>query len=577
MDCERQQETRLDRTQDYYDAIKEKFAQERDLRLKYRPEGTAQYTSDLTGALAKYETDPYADGAAPRAPISDTVECLFIGGGFSALLTAARLRERGVESIRIVERGADVGGTWYWNRYPGAACDVPSYDYLPLLDEMDYVPSRLYAKGPEIFAHCQAIARRYDLYGLAVFRTTVISTEWDDAEKLWRIGTDRGDTMKARFVICANGTLSKPKLSKIAGMESFAGHSFHSSRWDYAYTRDNLSGLADKVVGIIGTGASAVQAIPRLAAAAKELYVFQRTPSSIDLRDDRPTDPEWVARLQPGWQQARRMKHIRGSEKDAARRAELAQLSREAKIRAQENENIDYMMRIHRRVEEIVQDPATAEALKPWYMFMCKRPCWDDEYLPAYNRPSVHLVDTHGKGITQINPEGPEFEGHTYPLDLLIYATGFEVQKTGIYNEIRGRDGREINETYRDGLRTLFGVHTHGYPNLFIMGGYQASFQFNLTFMLQTQGDHIAECIAHARAHGHSVIDVTPESEEWWVQEVIKHRGKTTRNQDCTPGYYNFEGEFNRRQDGNYNGGFAQYYDHLIEARERMERHFSFG
>jgi cation diffusion facilitator CzcD-associated flavoprotein CzcO len=560
--------------QDYYDAIKQRFAQARDLRLKYRPQGTAQYTSDLTGDLARYAIDPYADAGEDRAPIEDTVECLFIGGGFSALLTAARLRERGVESIRIVERGADVGGTWYWNRYPGAACDVPSYDYLPLLDEMDYVPSRFYAKGPEIFAHCQAIARRYDLYDLAVFRTTVTATTWDDQAKLWTIATDRGDRMRARFVICANGTLSKPKLSRIEGMASFQGHSFHTSRWDYAYTGEDLSGLADKTVGIIGTGASAVQAIPRLAKAAKALYVFQRTPSSIDLRNDRPTDPDWVARLKPGWQQARREKHLRGREGDADRAAELAALSREEKIRRQENGNIDHMMRIHRRIEEIVEDPATAEALKPWYMFMCKRPCFDDDYLPAYNRPNVHLVDTHGEGITQIAAQGPVFEGRTYPLDLLIYATGFEVQKTGIYNEIRGRDGREINETYADGLRTLFGVHTHGYPNLFIMGGYQASFQFNLTFMLQTQGDHIAECIAFARAHDYAEIDVSPEAEEWWVQEVIEHRGKTSRNADCTPGYYNFEGEFNRRQDGNYNGGFLQYFTHMQSVRGDLGKHF---
>ena len=564
-------------TQDQYDRIKQRFAEARDLRLKYRPEGTSQYTSDLIGDLAKYEIDPHAHDGGDRPPISDTVECLFIGGGFSALLTAARLRERGVESIRIVERGADVGGTWYWNRYPGAACDVPAYDYLPLLDEMGHVPSRLYAKGPEIFAHCQAIARRYDLYDLAVFRTTVTSTTWDEAEKLWRIGTDRGDSMKARFVICANGTLSKPKLSKIAGMEGFAGHSFHSSRWDYGYTGEDLSGLADKVVGIIGTGASAVQAIPRLARAAKELYVFQRTPSSIDFRNDRPTDSEWVAKLKPGWQAARREKNLRGREQDIAKKAELAELSREEKIRKQENDNIDYMMRIHRRIEEIVEDKAVAEALKPWYMFMCKRPCFDDEYLPAFNRPNVHLVDTQGKGIMEINARGPVFDGSEYPLDVLIYATGFEVQKTGIYNQIRGRDGREINETYRDGLRTLFGVHTHGYPNLFIMGGYQASFQFNLTFMLQTQGDHIAECIRHTREGGHQEIDVSHASEEWWVQEVIAHRGKTSRNSDCTPGYYNFEGEFNRRQDGNYNGGFRQYFDHLTAARDRMDTHFIFA
>ena len=563
--------------QEYYDAIKAKFAEARDLRLRYRPQGTAQYTSEFSGPLSKYASDPWIDAVPAREPITDTVEVLFIGGGFSALLTAARLRERGVESIRIVERGADVGGTWYWNRYPGAACDVPSYDYLPLLDEMGYVPSRLYAKGPEIYAHCQAIAKRYDLYELAVFSTTITSTTWDDKAKLWVLKTDRGDEMKARFVICANGTLSKPKLSKIAGMETYRGHSFHSSRWDYGYTGENLEKLSDKVVGIIGTGASAVQAIPRLAAAAKHLYVFQRTPSGIDIRGDRPTDPEWQARLKPGWQQARRMKHLGGREIDFAKKAELDSLSREEKIRRQENANIDHMMRIHRRIEEIVTDPETAESLKPWYMFMCKRPCFDDDYLPAYNRPNVTLVDTRGKGITEIGPEGPVFEGQTYPLDLLIYATGFEVQKTGIYNEIRGRDGREINETYADGLRTLFGVHTHGYPNLFIMGGYQASFQFNLTFMLQCQGDHIAECIKLARERGAAEIDVSPQTEEWWVQEVIKHRGKTSRNADCTPGYYNFEGEFNRRQDGNYNGGFAQYYDHMQSIRAELAKHFLFG
>ncbi len=563
--------------QDHYDAIKAKFAEARDLRLGYRPQGTAQFTSELTGELSRYAVNPHTEVAPPREPIRDHVECLFIGGGFSALLTAARLRERGVESIRIVERGSDVGGTWYWNRYPGAACDVPAADYLPLLDEMGYLPARFYAPGPEIFAHCQAIARRYDLYDLAVFHTTITSTIWDDQAQVWRLGTDRGDELTARFVICANGTLSKPKLSKIAGMETFAGHAFHSSRWDFGYTGDDLSNLSDKVVGIIGTGASAVQIIPRLAKAAKHLYVFQRTPSAIDIRNDRPTDPEWAARQQPGWQQARRDKHLRGRPLTEEQKAELAALTREEKIRRQENGNIDNMMRIHRRIDEIVQDPATAEALKPWYMYMCKRPCFDDEYLPAYNRPNVTLVDTHGEGITEITAQGPVFEGQTYPLDLLIYATGFEVQKTGIYNRIVGQGGVDLNQRYDEvGIRTLLGVHSHGFPNLFIMGGYQASFQFNLTFMLQTQGDHIAECIKLAREKGAATIDVKADTEEWWVQEVISHRGKTSRNADCTPGYYNFEGEFNRRQDGNYNGGFQQYFTHMSAVRSDLEAHFDF-
>ena len=260
--------TKRRKPQEYYDEVKQKFAEERDLRLDYRPEGTDQFTSELTGSLEKYSIDPHAQDPSPREPLCDTVECLFIGGGFSALLTSARLREKGVESIRIVERGGDVGGTWYWNRYPGVACDVVAYDYLPLLDEMGYVPKDHYAKGSEILAHCQAIATKYGLYELAVFETTVTSTIWDEDEEMWKIETDRGDRMKARFVICANGTLSKPKLAKIDGMDSFSGHSFHTSRWDYEYTGADLSKLDDKVVGIIGTGASAVQAIPRLGAAA---------------------------------------------------------------------------------------------------------------------------------------------------------------------------------------------------------------------------------------------------------------------------------------------------------------------
>lgn len=566
-------------TQAYYDNIKKKFAEERDLRLKYRPEGTAQYTSEFTGVLAKYAMDPYAGEISPRESINDTVECLFIGGGFSALLTSARLRERGVESIRIVERGADVGGTWYWNRYPGVACDVVSYDYLPLLDEMDYVPIDHYAKGREILAHCQSIAKKYNLYELAVFQTTVTSTVWDEEEEMWHLTTDRGDHMKAQFVICANGTLSKPKLARIKGLNTFKGKSFHTSKWDYEYTGDDLSKLEDKVVGIIGTGATAVQAVPGLGASSKELYVFQRTPSSIDIREDWPTDPNWARRLKPGWQAKRRALALQGptlTEQMAMRNASSGAESREEKIRRQENGNIDYMMRIHRRIEQEVKDPETADALKPWYMFMCKRPCFHNDYLPTYNRPNVHLVDTHGKGITEITAKGPLFDGKQYELDLLIYATGFEVQKTGIYNQIVGKGGLDLNNKYSEGVRTLLGVHSRGYPNLFIMGGYQASFQFNLTYILQMQGDHIAECINHARKHGHKTIDATQESEEWWVQEVIANRGKTTRNEDCTPGYYNFEGEYQRRQDGNYNGGVTKYLEHMENVRSNMTENFVF-
>ena len=569
--------TRERKPPEYYEAIKQRFAEERDLRLSYRPEGTAQYLTDLSGGLEKFESDPYGGDVVPREPIDDTVDVLFIGGGFSALLTSARLREVGVESIRIVERGADVGGTWYWNRYPGVACDVVAYDYLPLLDEMNYVPTRHYARGDEIFRHCQAIARKYDLYDLAVFQTTVVGTTWDEADRLWHVTTDRGDHMRARFVVCANGTLTKPKLARIAGMESFAGHSFHTSRWDFDYTGSNLEHLGDKVVGIIGTGATAVQAIPHLGLAAKELYVFQRTPSSIDVRDDWETDPEWAASLEPGWQNKRRQRMLTEPPLSAMQIEQRANMTPEEKVRRQEEANIDYMMRIHRRIDEIVEDRTVADALKPWYMFMCKRPCFHNEYLPTFNRPNVHLVDTHGQGITEIGPRGPVFDGVEYPVDLLIYATGFEVQKTGTYNRIVGEGGVDLQDKYRDGIRTVLGIHTHGYPNLFIMGGYQASFNFNLTDVLQAQGDHIAACIDHVRRHGYTTIDATADAEEWWVQEVIAHRGKTNRNAECTPGYYNFEGEFNRRQDGNYNGGFPKYGAHMVDTRAHIDERFTFA
>ncbi|MEE2785221.1 MAG: NAD(P)/FAD-dependent oxidoreductase [Pseudomonadota bacterium] len=574
---EQQKKKRDSKPQEYYEQIKKRFAEERDLRLSYRPQGTGQFTSDLSGDLAKYAEDPFSQDVQTRDPIDDTVEVLFIGGGFSALLTSARLREHGVESIRIVERGGDVGGTWYWNRYPGIACDVIGYDYLPLLDEMDYVPVNHYSRGPEILSHCQAIANKYNLYELAVFNTTVNSTVWNEEQQLWHVGTNRGDTMKAQFVICANGTLSKPKLSKINGMEKYRGHSFHTSRWDYTYTGENLENLDDKVVGIIGTGASAVQAVPEVAKTAKHLYVFQRTPSSIDIRDDWPTDPNWARKLKPGWQAKRRERVLELSEPSPEDKAKMEAMPREEKIRRQENANIDYMMRIHKRIDDTVKDPATADSLKPWYMFMCKRPCFHNEYLPSFNQPNVTLIDTQGKGITEIGEKGPMFEGDEYELDVLIYATGFEVQKTGIYNEILGKGGVNLDEKYEDGIRTLLGIHTQGYPNLFIMGGYQASFQFNLTDMLQTQGDHIAECIDYVRRNGHQSMDPTLEAEEWWVQEVIKHRGKTNRNAECTPGYYNFEGEFNRRQDGNYNGGFKTYFNHQSAVREKMSENFVFS
>jgi len=560
--------------QAYYDAIKQRFAEERDLRINYRPEGSKQYDTELQGELAKYDQDPYAGPVAPRAQLTDTVECLFIGGGFSALLTSARLREIGVDSIRIVERGADVGGTWYWNRYPGIACDVPSYDYLPLLDEMNYVPKHRYARGDEIFQHCRAIAKKYDLYDLAVFQTTVIETRWDKAELLWHIRTDRGDHMKARFVICANGILSKPKLTKIQGMETFKGHSFHTSRWDYAYTGDDLSGLKDKRVGIIGTGATAVQAVPGLGANAKELYVFQRTPSSIDIRDDWETDPEWAKKLPAGWQMQRRNLMLKPKPLSPEALAKIAAMPREEKLRRQENANIDSMMRIHKRIEEIVKDKATAEALKPWYMMMCKRPCFHDAYLQAFNQPNCHLVDTDGRGVERITERGPVVAGMQYDVDCIVYASGFEVgtpytARSGF--DLVGRGGLKLSDAWADGMRSLHGVHVHGFPNAFFVQPTQgANLISNVPHNLTESGRTIAMVVRHALDQGHQRVEVTLAAQDAWVQLLLSGPGRMIGGPDCTPGYYNNEGQAPTaasRLAVGYPAGPSAYFQYLASWR----------
>lgn len=277
------------------EALRQKYAQERDRRL--RPDGIEQYV-EISGAFADFATDPWSDRDFTRDPLSDEVDVAIIGAGFGGLLTGARLRELGVHSIRLIDKAADVGGTWYWNRYPGIACDVESYVYMPLLEELGYVPTEKYAKGPEIFAHCRSIAEHYDLYRDICLQTEVQQIRWDAELQRWIIATNHGDSIRARFVAMANGYLQKPKLPGIEGISDFAGQTFHTSRWDYDYTGADLANLADKKVGIIGTGATAIQCVPHLAKAAKELLVFQRTPSTVDVRGNRPTDPDWSGSLQ---------------------------------------------------------------------------------------------------------------------------------------------------------------------------------------------------------------------------------------------------------------------------------------
>ena len=574
------------------DALREKYREERDKRL--RPDGNDQYV-EMKGAFAHFERDPYVEPGYTREPLTDEVDVALIGGGFGGLLAGARLRQLGVEDLRIVEKGGDFGGTWYWNRYPGLACDIESYVYLPLLEELGYVPVEKYSRGEEIFAHCRAIAEKYDLYRNACLQTQVTEIRWDEEAARWILATNHGDAMRARFVALANGFLQKPKLPGIPGIETFRGKTFHTSRWDYAYTggdaNGNLTGLRDKRVGIIGTGATAVQCVPHLGAGAAHLYVFQRTPSSIGVRANRPTDPEWARSLEPGWHQ-RRIENFQILTAGGYQEEDLVDdgwteivskilnlmlsggdpdVSPEAIAETVELADFQKMEQIRARVDAVVKDRATAEALKPWYRQFCKRPCFHDEYLQTFNRPNVTLVDTQGKGVERITEKGAVVAGREYELDCLIFATGFEVgtdypRRAGY--DILGRDGLTLSEKWADGVRTLHGMHIHGFPNCFMMSVAQAGFTVNFPYLLDLQARHLAWIVKQALDQDIRRLEVSERAEAEWVDRVIANGGRTTEfSENCTPGYYNNEGQADARsrQGGFFFAGPTQFAE-ILEA-----------
>ena len=569
------------------DSLRRKYLEERDKRL--RPAGEAQFV-EARGRFADLAKDHAIAEPLARQAISEELDVLVIGAGFGGMLTGANLRRAGIASFCIVDVAGDFGGTWYWNRYPGVRCDIESYLYMPRLEEIGTVPTERYATGREIFEHSQRFGRHFKLYERALFQTRVKRIAWDEDLARWRVTTDRGDEFRARFVTLSQGPLAKVKLPGIEGLLDFKGRMFHTARWDYDYTGGDSEGgmtkLADQRVGVIGTGATAIQVVPRLAEHAKHVSVFQRTPSAVAPRNNRRTDADWYRSMPAGWQGQRMdnflaMINFQVPEQDLVNdcwtdffvrfgRA-MADAKRAGKTLSvpEVMQQVDFakMEEIRAHVAAVISDPATAEASKPWYNFLCKRPLFSDDYMQSFNRPNVSLVDTDGRGVERITERGLVANGKLHELDAIIFATGFDVgaapHKVGEY-ELIGRGGLTLDQKWADGVRTVHGTQMAGFPNLHVVGGTaQGTVAFNFTHVLEIQSRHAVEQITHCLAEGVARCEVTEDAETRWAMLMQQfHHDMTHFHEECTPGFLNNEGQFRDKPTfvgGAFGGGPLEY------------------
>ena len=580
------------------DALAKRYAAEREKRIREDAEAQfVQLSHDSPFANKYLEEDPYCE-PVQRDPIKDEREVIVIGGGWVGMLTAARLVQAGIEGVRIIESGGDFGGTWYWNRYPGAQCDIESYSYLPLLEETGYVPKLRYSFAPEIYEHAQRIGQHFGLYENAVFQTWVTELRWLEDEKRWLVQTNHGDEIRARHICLGTGPANRPRLPGIPGVEDFKGHSFHTCRWDYDYTggshEGGLDNLADKTVAIIGTGATAVQCVPALGESAKQLYVFQRTPSSVDVRNNAETDPEWAASLKPGWQKERQKKFgeafLGGPIDPAFIDDGWTRLTRNVKTLASKaTEQVSNLVQladfktmeeIRGLVDETVKDPEIADKLKAYYNQFCKRPTFNDHYLATFNRENVELVDVSAtQGVEAITERGIVANGKEYEVDCIIYASGFEItssyeRRLGI--PIFGMGGQSIYEHWQDGMRSMHGLMVSGFPNLYMCGGgFVFQLGANYAHGIDVQAGHVAYTISELSRRGIQSANVSHEAEEQWISDQLDTRisgfvlGGSPDT--CTPGYYNQEGTSKRYRDvrrETYSKGVGAYMKLLRDWRE---------
>ncbi|MGA9276231.1 flavin-containing monooxygenase [Ilumatobacter sp.] len=591
------------------DDLAAKYAEERNKRV--RTDFDQQFVRVGPNARSEsFVADPYTP-LTPRDAVDENVEVIVLGGGWVGLLAAARLKEAGHTNIRIIEGAGDFGGTWYWNRYPGAQCDVQSYVYLPLLEETGYVPKERYSYAPEIYEHAQRIGKHFDLYEDALFHTWITDMRWDEAAAHWTVATNRGDTIRAQFATIGTGPAARPRLPGIPGLDDFTGHTFHTSRWDYDYTGGDTTGgltkLADKRVAVIGTGATGIQVVPHVGEWAKETYVFQRTPSTVSPRGNEST-PEWFTESMPSDWQSQLLRDFDQMSAGNAPREKILEGESLFRIRAyldQIRSHVDMstfdigqmkeladladymcMTDVRARVDEIVTDKDDAELLKPWYGFFCKRPTFSDNYLPTFNCPNVTLVDVSStKGVERITEKGLVANGVEYEVDCIIYASGFEITsdfKQRMTVPIHGIGGEPLVDHWDDGYRTMHGIMSHGFPNLFVLGGlFSQTLSPNYCSPLDGQARHVAYIVDTVGKRGNRAIQPSAEAEEAFVHEQLEPGYNPLAvvlggaPETCTPGYYNQEGRpAGERRDNRLEGyvhGSAAYWSKLEGWREDDE------
>lgn len=584
-------------------ALKERYRLERDKRV--RREGGEQYVRPTGDFSDNYAHDPFTP-LVERDAIVEDLDVAILGAGFSGILSGFHLFKQGVTSVRNIDHAGGFGGVWYWNRYPGVQCDNDAYCYLPLLEETGFMPSKKFSDGWEIQGYCQQMAEEFELADKALFHTLVESITWDESIQRWHVKTNRGDDLRARFVIMAGGVMNMPKLPGIPGIHDFKGKMFHTSRWEHDFTggtwdNPDLEKLKDKRVAIVGTGATSVQAVPYLGKYAKQLYVLQRTPSNIDERENPATEAEWTASLKPGWQQERIANFHRGAQQfflpgepdlicdiwtEVSRNLNIEleadgfpTLTIEELMARREVIDFQVMERLRRRVDHLVEDEQTAEILKPWFRFMCKRPLSNNEYYPTFNRPNVKVIDVSAtQGVERMTEKGFIANGEEYEVDLFIFASGFEVtsdlkRRWGI-DTVEGREGLSIYDHWVDGPSTFHGVATNNFPGMFFTGYIQGATNSSTTEQFGRQAEHIAFMIGETKRRGAAVFSATDQGVADYVQHCRDNEVDMSEFQDaCTPSYFNNEGEKNVKWSlfKGYMPGWDAFLVKLADWRENPE------